>query len=96
VPPSSDDSERRRREDPVDTAEDRSHRPGWLRYAPFLGPPPPLTRRQWSVIGLISIVTLFYQYDLALFSLALKQIQAELLIPEAQLGELGALRPACR
>jgi MFS family permease len=75
----------------VDPAEDRSYRPSWVRYAPFLGTPPPLTRRQWRVIGLISIVTLFDQYDLALFSLALKQIQAELLIPEAQLGELGAL-----
>ncbi len=59
--------------------------------APFLGTPPALTRRQWNVIGLIAFVTMFDQYDLALFSLALKQIQAELLIPEAQLGGLGAI-----
>lgn len=71
--------------------EDRSYRPGWLVAAPFLGPAPALTRRQWNVIGLIAFVTLFDQYDLALFSLALKQIQAELAIPEARLGELGAL-----
>ena len=43
------------------------------------------------MIGLIAFVTMFDQYDLALFSLALKQIQAELLIPEAQLGQLGAI-----
>lgn len=43
------------------------------------------------MLGLIGLVTLFDQYDLALFALALKQIQAELGIPEDQLGELGAI-----
>jgi putative MFS transporter len=62
-----------------------------VRYAPFLGRAPALTRRQWRVLGLVSLVTLFEQYDLSLFSLALKQIQAELAIPEARLGEFGAL-----
>jgi len=71
--------------------EDRSYQPGWLKAAPFLGRPPALTRRQWQVIGLIAIVNLFDQYDLQLFGLALKQIQAELLIPEDQLGEFGAI-----
>lgn len=71
--------------------DDRSYQPPWLVFAPFLGKPPPLTRRQWNVIGLIGFVTIFDQYDLALFSLALKQIQAELQIPEADLGYLGAL-----
>jgi len=71
--------------------EDRSYRPGWLKAAPFLGRAPALTRRQWQVIGLIAIVNLFDQYDLQLFGLALKQIQAELLIPEDQLGEFGAI-----
>jgi putative MFS transporter len=42
-------------------------------------------------MGLIAVVNIFDQYDLMLFSLALKQIQDELLIPEAQLGELGAI-----
>ena len=76
---------------PPADSEDRSYRPAWLQFAPFLGTPPALTRRQWNVIGLIAFVTMFDQYDLALFSLALKQIQAELLIPEEQLGGLGAI-----
>ena len=71
--------------------DDRSYKPRWLVLAPFLGKVPPLTRRQWNVVGLIGFVTLFDQYDLGLFSLALKQIQAELQIPEAQLGQLGAV-----
>jgi hypothetical protein len=50
-------------------ADDRSYRPRWLRFAPFLGRPPALTRRQWSVLGLVSIVSLFEQYDVYLFSL---------------------------
>ena len=75
----------------VPESEDRSWRPPWLVAVPFLGTPPNLTRRQWRVMGLIAIATIFDQYDLMLFSLALKQIQAELMIPEAQLGELGAI-----
>lgn len=71
--------------------EDRSYRPRWLWVTPYLGKAPPLTRRQWRVLGLIAFVTMFDQYDLGLFALALKQIQADLSIPEAQLGELGAL-----
>lgn len=50
-----------------------------------------MNAHQWRVLGLLGIVSLFDQYDLSLFSLALKQIQADLLIPEAQLGELGAI-----
>jgi MFS family permease len=80
---------------PIDASsssdDDRTYRPAWLRYAPFLGRPPALTRRQWRLMGLIALVNLFDQYDLQLFGLALKQIQAELLIPEDQLGEFGAL-----
>jgi len=71
--------------------EDRAYRPRWLRVTPFLGKAPPLTRRQWRVLGLIAFVTIFDQYDLGLFSLALKQIQADLSVPEARLGELAAL-----
>nr|MCS5637786.1 hypothetical protein [Myxococcota bacterium] len=71
--------------------DDRSYKPGWLKAAPFLGRAPALTRRQWQVIGLIAVVNLFDQYDLQLFGLALKQIQAELLIPEDRLGEFGAI-----
>jgi putative MFS transporter len=71
--------------------DDRSWQPRWLLLTPFLGKPPPLTRHQWRVMGLIAIVNIFDQYDLMLFSMALKQIQADLAIPEAQLGELGAI-----
>jgi putative MFS transporter len=71
--------------------DDRGYRPGWLRLAPFLGRPPALTRRQWRVLGLVSIVSLFEQYDVYLLSLNLKQIQADLGIDEARLGLLGGL-----
>jgi MFS family permease len=75
----------------VDAEDDRSYRPRWLRWAPFLGRPPELTRRQWRVLGLVAIVSLFEQYDVYLLSLSLKQIQADLGIAEAQLGLLGSL-----
>ncbi|HVN36562.1 MAG TPA: MFS transporter, partial [Myxococcota bacterium] len=71
--------------------DDRSHRPGWLRYAPFLGRPPALTRRQWRVLGLVSIVGIFEIYDVFLLSLNLKQIQADLGIAESHLGLLAGL-----
>jgi MFS family permease len=65
--------------------------PRWLRLAPFLGKPPPLTRHQWTVLGLVSIVSLFEQYDIYLFSLNLRHIQADLGIDESQLGMLGSI-----
>ena len=74
-----------------DELDDRSYVPTFIKFAPFLGRPPPLTRRQWNILGLIAFVTMFDQYDMALFSLALKQIQMELMIPEAELGQLGAI-----
>jgi putative MFS transporter len=43
------------------------------------------------VLGLVSIVSLFEQYDVYLLSLNLKQIQADLGIAESQLGLLGSL-----
>jgi MFS family permease len=65
--------------------------PRWLRLAPFLGRPPQLTRHQWTVLGLVSIVSLFEQYDIYLFSLNLRHIQADLGIAESQLGALGSI-----
>lgn len=65
--------------------------PRWLRFAPFLGRPPALTARQWQVLGLVSIATLFDQYDRALFALALPQIQVGLGIGEADVGWLGSI-----
>jgi len=66
-------------------------RPGWYKLTFFLGRPPELTARQWRVLGLVAIVSLFEQYDLYLFSLSLKQIQADLAITEARLGLLGSV-----
>jgi MFS family permease len=43
------------------------------------------------VLGLVAIVSLFEQYDVYLFSLSLKQIQADLALSEARLGLLGGV-----
>jgi putative MFS transporter len=66
-------------------------RPRWLYLAPFLGTPPELTSRQWLVLGLVSVATLFDQYDRSLFALALPQIQAGLGISEGEVGVLGSI-----
>jgi len=68
-----------------------SNVPKWYRLAWFLGKPPPLSRLQWKILGLVAAVSIFEQYDVYLFALNLKQIQQELLIPESDLGLLGAL-----
>ena len=65
--------------------------PGWYRLAWFLGRAPALTTNQWRLLGLVAAVSIFEQYDIYLFSLNLKQIQADLAIPESQLGVLGAI-----
>jgi len=68
-----------------------SNVPKWYRLAWFLGRPPPLSTLQWKILGLVAAVSIFEQYDVYLFALNLKQIQEELLIPESELGLLGAL-----
>lgn len=75
-------------------------RPAWVRLALFLGRPPALTQRQWRVLGLVAMASFFEMYDVYLFTLTLKQIQADLALPEASLGILGSLVrlgafPAC-
>ena len=65
--------------------------PFWYRFAWFLGRPPDLSQHQWKLLGLLAAVSFFEQYDMYLFSLNLKQIQAELLISEADVGFLGAI-----
>ncbi len=65
--------------------------PGWYRVAWFLGRAPPLSTSQWKLLGLVAAVSVFEQYDIYLFALNLKQIQADLSIPESQLGLLGAV-----
>jgi len=65
-------------------------RPGWARVAWFIGRAPGhVTAHQWRVLGLVSLVSLFDQYDVYLFSLNLKHIQADLGLAEASLGWLG-------
>src|SRR5712691_5569791 len=67
------------------------HRP---RLPPFLlRQVPPLTQRQWRVFGISTTAGFFDNYDSALLSLALKQIQHGLGIAEARLGAmLSAIR----
>src|SRR5271156_4825314 len=57
----------------------------------FLGRTPPFTQRQRRVFWIASTAGFFDQYDRALLSLALKQIQAGLKIAESQLGAMLSL-----
>jgi putative MFS transporter len=54
----------------------------------FLGRTPPFTKRQRRVFWIASTAGFFDQYDRALLSLALKQIQTGLKIAESQLGSV--------
>src|SRR5271167_3231737 len=54
----------------------------------FLGRTPPFTKRQRRVFWIASTAGFFDQYDRALLSLALKQIQAGLKIAESHLGAM--------
>ena len=53
-----------------------------------MGRTPPFTRRQRRVFWIASTAGFFDQYDRALLSLALKQIQAGLKIAESHLGAM--------
>ena len=57
---------------------------------PIFGSTPELPQRQWQVLGLMIAASFFNAYDLAIFGLALKQIQAGLAIEEGQLGFLAS------
>ena len=52
---------------------------------------PTLTQRQWRVLGIIILASLFSNYDAGLIQLALPQIRAELQIDELQLSHVGAI-----
>ena len=54
----------------------------------FLGRTPPFTKRQRRVFWIASTAGFFDQYDRALLSLALKQIQSSLKIAESHLGAM--------
>jgi putative MFS transporter len=58
---------------------------------PWLGRAPALTRRQWSLLGVLGAANLIDSYDLALLGLALPQIQTGLGIAEADVGTLTAI-----
>jgi predicted metalloprotease len=67
-------------------------RPPWWfrRIFFFLRSAPPLTRTQWSLLGLLGLTLQINHYDFALLSLALPQIQAGLGVPEERLGGVMA------
>ncbi len=76
---------------PADPAAKPRRVPRWTRALPFLMGAPELSQRQWAVLGLVSVASLFDQYDRSLIGLALPQIQAGLGIPESQVGLLGSI-----
>lgn len=57
----------------------------------FFTKPPPLSRQQWRLLGVLSLAAIFGSYSQALLSLALPQIQATLAVPTAHLGVMGAV-----
>lgn len=52
---------------------------------------PILTRRHWTILGLVALAATWGSYDLALLQLALPQIADGLAIPVHQLSTVGAL-----
>ena len=74
------------------TQDEVPPRPPWWFQSVFffLRSPPPLTRGQWSLLGLLGLTLLINHYDFAILSLALPQIQAGLAIPEDRIGSLMA------
>ena len=66
--------------------EERSSR--WL---PLFGSTSPFTRRERRVFWIAASAGFFNQYDLALLSVALKQIQSGLSIAERELGATVSL-----
>jgi putative MFS transporter len=66
---------------PAEPGRDAPRPPAWLQLPPF-------TPRQWRVFGISTTAGFFDQYDGALLSLALKQIQRGLNIAEGQLGAM--------
>ena len=71
--------------------EPAAPRPRWSYLIPWAGAVPALSRRQWSVLGLLSAAEFFEHYDVGLMSLALAQLQADLQIPESQIGQVSAI-----
>jgi putative MFS transporter len=76
---------------PTGEPERSAVRPWWLRAMPWLGQPPPLTSRQWNVLGVLGAAALIDNYDLGVLGLALPQIQTGLGVAEADVGALTAV-----
>ena len=72
-------------------AKRNEYQPYWLYWVPFLRPVPRLSRRQWHILGLVAIASVFDRYDLAILQLALPQIQTSLGITDADLSSMAAL-----
>ncbi len=62
-----------------------------MRALPFLGTGPPLSRAHWRLLGVVGTANLFDNYALAIFGLALPQIQSGLGVAEGQVGALSAV-----
>lgn len=77
--------------EPPEPDEPRGARPWWSYAIPWAGNVPKLSRHQWGVLGLLSAAEFFEHYDVGLMSLALAQLQADLQIPEAQIGQVSAI-----
>ena len=70
-----------------------ARRPWWTRAIPYFGKTPDLSPTQWRVLGLLVIAELFEHYDIGLLSMALKQIQEGLGVPDNEIGAMmGVVR----
>jgi len=76
---------------PAPPSSEEAKRPARLAWLVGATRAPALEPQEWRVLGLVSVATLFGQYDRAIFVLALPQIQDGLGIAEGQLGVLGAI-----
>jgi putative MFS transporter len=73
--------------DPTEVAQRRR----WRRGLAFVSRAPTLTSRQRSILWLVSLASLFDQYDRSLITMALPQIQAGLGISEGEVGVLASI-----
>ena len=72
-------------------SDERVGRPWWTYAVPYPGAMPDLSRKQWSIMGLLAAAELFDHYDVGIMGLALSQIQAGLSIGEADIAGVTAV-----
>ncbi len=71
----------------------RPRRPWWTYAIPWAGNVPPLSERQWTVLGLLCAAEIFDNFDVGLLLLALSQVQTSLAISEEEVGWMvGVIR----